>query len=95
MACGLICTALLMHYFAPEPTGGEFAAPVGPEHPIVEQLANPTPLDLARLLFLAAVVAPICEEIVFRGVFYRHLREATGGMLGSVHTGGTVILARD
>ena len=31
-----------------------------------------------QVVFLASVVAPIMEETMFRGVLYRHMREATG-----------------
>ena len=39
-----------------------------------------------QLIFLAAVIAPLVEEIMFRGVLYRQLREATaiGGRVPSV-----------
>jgi membrane protease YdiL (CAAX protease family) len=30
-----------------------------------------------QIFFLASVVAPLVEEIMFRGVLYRHLREAS------------------
>jgi membrane protease YdiL (CAAX protease family) len=30
-----------------------------------------------QIFFLASIVAPIVEETMFRGVLYRHLREAT------------------
>jgi hypothetical protein len=35
---------------------------------------------LIAVLVLAAIVAPIVEETLFRGVFYRHLRDATRPM---------------
>ena len=31
------------------------------------------------MFVLASVAAPVVEEIMFRGVLYRHLREASGG----------------
>ncbi len=33
-----------------------------------------------QIVFVASVVAPIMEETMFRGVLYRHMREATGRM---------------
>jgi membrane protease YdiL (CAAX protease family) len=33
--------------------------------------------DLLGILFLASVAAPLIEETMFRGVLYRHLREAS------------------
>jgi membrane protease YdiL (CAAX protease family) len=46
-------------------------------HPIVGEVARGESWLLVFLL--AAVVAPLVEEIFFRGVLYRHLRDATGG----------------
>jgi membrane protease YdiL (CAAX protease family) len=54
-----------------------FAPPKGPAHPIQEQFDGQWSTVLA-LFLLAAVTAPIVEEIVFRGLFYRYLRDWTG-----------------
>jgi membrane protease YdiL (CAAX protease family) len=61
-------------------------------HPIVEDAAISDWSGRLQLLFLAAVVAPIVEEIMFRGVLYRHLRDLTGryGFLLSLFFSGTV-----
>ena len=59
--------------------GDDFNPAVGPSHPIVRLVAaGDWPVRL-QLLFLAAVAAPFVEETMFRGVLYRHLREATAG----------------
>ncbi len=47
-----------------------------PTHPIVGEVAHGR--SILSVLFLASVVAPFMEEIVFRGLLYRHLRDATG-----------------
>lgn len=69
-------------------------APSGfPAHPVVEALAYGSLFDKLKVVFLASVVAPIVEETMFRGVLYRHLREASnrfGGVL-SVLFSGTVV----
>ena len=44
-------------------------------HPLGDEIAGG--LSWPAVLLLASVVAPIIEEIVFRGVLYRHLRDAT------------------
>ncbi|MGF1581644.1 MAG: lysostaphin resistance A-like protein [Gemmataceae bacterium] len=45
-------------------------------HPIVGEVASSANFwDYALIFFLASVVAPLVEEIMFRGVLYRHLRE--------------------
>ncbi len=54
-----------------------FAPPKGPAHPIQEQFDGQWSTVLA-LFLLAAVTAPIVEEVVFRGLFYRYLRDLTG-----------------
>jgi membrane protease YdiL (CAAX protease family) len=48
-----------------------------PAHPIVHELARAGWREWLTILFLAAVVAPVVEETMFRGVLYRHLREAS------------------
>jgi membrane protease YdiL (CAAX protease family) len=55
----------------------EFSPAGFPAHPIIEFLAGPGWWGKAQVLFLGSVVAPIVEEIMFRGVLYRHMREAT------------------
>ena len=44
-------------------------------HPIQKALADGDATERLLLLFIAAVAAPIVEEIVFRGVLYMHLRD--------------------
>ena len=62
--------------------GGESATPA---HPIVEQILRGTWTVRLQLLCVA-VFAAVPEEIMFRGVLYRHLREASSrwGYVGSV-----------
>lgn len=48
-------------------------------HPIVEVVLRGGIWVRLQLLLLACVAAPIVEEIMFRGVLYRQLRDATGG----------------
>lgn len=47
-------------------------------HPVFGELAGADPLTLVVIFLVASVAAPIVEETFFRGVLYRHLREATG-----------------
>ncbi len=63
--------------------GGEeqnFAPYSGPAHPIVEDVASGDFWARFEVILLACVVAPVVEEIMFRGVLYRHLREASCGL---------------
>jgi membrane protease YdiL (CAAX protease family) len=48
-----------------------------PSHPIVEYVAGHDWWARFQILILASVIAPIVEETMFRGVLYRHLREAS------------------
>jgi membrane protease YdiL (CAAX protease family) len=57
----------------PEP----FSAAGGPAHPIVLELPEAAWWTKMFVFLLASVAAPIVEETMFRGVLYRHLRDAT------------------
>jgi membrane protease YdiL (CAAX protease family) len=58
----------------PDPFGPSGA----PAHPITAVANNPSPWLWVQVLLVASVAAPLVEETMFRGVLYRHLREATG-----------------
>lgn len=51
---------------------GEDAPP--PSNPMFELLGGASPLVLVLFLMLATLWAPVCEELIFRGALYRHLR---------------------
>ncbi|MCA9398443.1 MAG: CPBP family intramembrane metalloprotease [Candidatus Omnitrophica bacterium] len=52
-----------------------------PETPLSEVLGeNPSALVVVFLLFLAVIVAPFIEEVVFRGYFFRVFRQFMGRM---------------
>jgi membrane protease YdiL (CAAX protease family) len=55
----------------------DLVAPSVPSHPIMLPVIQGDWWVRLQVLFLASVVAPIVEEIMFRGVLYRHLRELT------------------
>ena len=69
-----------------------FAPAGGPAHPIVLELASGDWWPRVQVLLLAAVAAPIVEETMFRGVLYRHLRDASAklGVTLSVLVSGTI-----
>ncbi|MCH2133139.1 MAG: CPBP family intramembrane metalloprotease [Phycisphaerales bacterium] len=54
-----------------------FQTEVGPAHPIFEIVAGGSTGELILIYLLAAVAAPVVEEVMFRGVLYRHLRGGT------------------
>jgi len=47
----------------------------GASHPIQKELLDGDGTERLLLLLIAAVIAPIVEEIIFRGVLFRHLRD--------------------
>lgn len=55
-----------------------------PAHPILIWVQKASFAQRLHVLILAAVCAPILEETMFRGFFYRHLREATAASRMSV-----------
>lgn len=81
MTIGLLFTLLLV--IATGFVGGavdsvnEFAPPDLPSHPIIEVISGADGWMQLQLFLVAAVAAPIVEETMFRGVLYRHLREAS------------------
>ena len=82
---GLMLTLLLMRWQALLTGTALFAFAEPPVHPIIEPLVHGS--WWIRLQAVAVVLlVPITEEIMFRGVLYRHLREAFGrwGWLVSV-----------
>jgi membrane protease YdiL (CAAX protease family) len=58
----------------------EFGPSEAPGHPIVFWVGRGGWVVWLEVLFVASIVAPIVEETMFRGVLYRHLREATRGL---------------
>jgi membrane protease YdiL (CAAX protease family) len=92
---GIIVTLLL--YFLQQSLAGADGNPFSsgsyPSHPIVGPLAQGTLEDRILVIVLASLVAPIVEETMFRGVLYRHLREATarfGGALSFIISAAVV-----
>jgi len=78
LAIGLVIMLVLLYFQRGGPADGNpFTAPGMPSHPIIEPLVFGGWQTRAVIVLLAAVVAPVVEEIMFRGVLYRHLREAS------------------
>ena len=80
LAIGFVMTLLLIRLEAMiKAAGGHPLAPQDlPTHPITDAMVHLNGWGRVQVLFLASVVAPVVEETVFRGILYRHLREATG-----------------
>jgi membrane protease YdiL (CAAX protease family) len=64
-----------------------------PSHPVVEYVIGNDWWARFQVLILASVIAPIVEEVMFRGVLYRHLREASArlGLIVSVLFSATLV----
>lgn len=77
VGCGLVVMAVMMGIAGLFVETNEFDGVSGPTHPIGEWLGQAGWLGIVQIFILAAVIAPIVEEIMFRGVLYRHLRDLT------------------
>jgi membrane protease YdiL (CAAX protease family) len=75
----VIFVSLLMFLSIPPPSAETFSRSLAPSHPIQEYVADGGGLMMLFVVLTACVAAPIVEETMFRGVLYRHLRDATGG----------------
>lgn len=64
-----------------------------PSHPVVEYLMTGNWISFIQIVIVASVLAPIVEETMFRGVLYRHLREASVrlGVTASVIVSGMLV----
>lgn len=85
---GLVVMFGLMALAGVSVSGGpeEFEFGGSPTHPILEWMGAGMGTRITALI-LAAVIAPVVEETIFRGVLYRHLREGTrrfGAVLSAV-----------
>lgn len=77
MAGGFLCTIAISAAIDAMRGAGDPLAPMEqPSHPIVQEVAHGGGMLVVALL--AVVLAPLAEEIFFRGCLYRHLRDATG-----------------
>ena len=70
---GLIVTLIFVKFAG----AGSADGPPLPTHPLVEMVSHGNWFWRLLLFVDAAVLAPIVEETMFRGVLYRHLREAS------------------
>ncbi len=85
MAVGIVCTLILVaiqSLFISMGDGDPFYGTGGGSHPIIVEVANGGVGIKIGLLMLAAVAAPIVEEIMFRGVLYRQLRMSSSRLSG-------------
>ena len=55
-----------------------------PSHPIVQEAAGGGPWQIVLLFALAAVWAPVVEEMFFRGALFHHLRTRWGWLMSAL-----------
>ena len=72
---GIIALTIVTNIFQLNETSDSFAVPNTPGHPIIEDFANGSWEPIVIAIVAAAVLAPIIEEVAFRGLLYRHLRD--------------------
>ena len=75
---GVLLVYVTQWLVTPPSTGTNFTPSADPAHPILVYVADGSVWTIVQVYFVAAIVAPFLEEIVFRGVLYRQLRTATG-----------------
>jgi membrane protease YdiL (CAAX protease family) len=87
-ALAIIALMRLQHRLGWETDRGPLAPP---GHPATGLVLHSSWWVRIQLLFLASVVAPILEEAMFRGVLFRHLRDATAAWGHTVSFVGSAI----
>jgi membrane protease YdiL (CAAX protease family) len=96
-AIGVIISVILISLERREQLGEHpeqrFSPVEQPTHPIVEWLEHPSWGLVLQVVLIACVLAPLVEETMFRGVLYRHLRDATArlGRAGSFIVSALVV----
>jgi membrane protease YdiL (CAAX protease family) len=81
LAAGLAFTFILMLIQGGLGGPGELFEPMtGPAHPIILSVSQGDVFAILQVLLVGSVAAPIVEETAFRGVLYRHLRDASRGL---------------
>jgi membrane protease YdiL (CAAX protease family) len=83
VAFGVAMTVVMMLLQAKLLAGDGNGGPAGfdttaePAHPIMQYLSDGDWSSRLQIFVLASVIAPLVEEIMFRGLLHRHLREMT------------------
>ena len=75
----MLLVIVLITMFGQRQSVDSFSRQGGPSHPIQEYIAEGNLAVLGMILVMACVAAPIVEETMFRGVFFRHLRDLSSG----------------
>ena len=73
-AVPLLVAGLIVYFLLTLVARAIFGEAPTPAHPVTELYADADALRIALVFLLASVVAPIVEEIMFRGALFGHLR---------------------
>jgi membrane protease YdiL (CAAX protease family) len=74
----LVLLAIQGHFFPVDPDSA------GATNPILELVKSLDPFILTLLFVMATVWAPLCEELIFRGALFRHLRSRVALPLAAI-----------
>ena len=90
VAFGLIISGILMFYSAGGGDGSAVLESSAPSHPLLEWVMVGDTTSIALVFFIACFCAPLVEETMFRGFFYRSIKD---GSHRTGHFASTVIAA--
>ena len=79
LLCAAVVSVMLAAILSLMQPTSEFGGGTNGGHPIQEDIATGDITTWLVVFITACIAAPIIEETMFRGVFYRHLRDATHG----------------
>jgi len=60
------------------------AGDLAPANPVLEMVRELDPVVMVLFFTLATIWAPLCEELIFRGAFFRHLRSRLAMPLAAI-----------
>ncbi len=75
----MLLLLILQETFFPADTEG-----LAPANPMLEMVRGLDPVLMVLFFTLATIWAPLCEELIFRGAFFRHLRSRLALPLAAV-----------
>ena len=90
---GLGLLVMLGMMFVRRRMGMEVPEEAGPSHPIIGIALSGDIWAWVQMIFVACVLAPLVEEIMFRGALYQHLREIGPGLAKWASVAFSVLLS--
>jgi membrane protease YdiL (CAAX protease family) len=77
---GIVTLGVVMTAISSGHDGSGFEADKTPGHPIINEFASGRIMTIITAIIMAAIIAPLTEEIIFRGLLYRHLRDLSASL---------------